>query len=59
MKLKVEALNAKVYDVLKENILTKKFEPGMQLIEAKLSEMYGISRTPVREALFKLQKEGW
>ena len=58
MKLKVEALNAKVYDVLKENILTKKFEPGMQLIEAKLSEMYGISRTPVREALFKLQKEG-
>lgn len=58
MKLKVESLNTKVYEVLKENILTKRFEPGMQLVEAKLSEMYGISRTPVREALFKLQKEG-
>lgn len=58
MKLKVESLNTKVYNVLKENILTKEFEPGMQLIEAKISEMYGISRTPLREALFKLQKEG-
>ena len=58
MKIVTEALNAKVYEVLKQNILTKRFEPGSQLVESKISEIYGISRTPVREALLKLCHEG-
>lgn len=34
-------------------------QPGQRLTETQLSEEFGISRTPVREALRKLEQEGW
>ncbi|MCI5901784.1 MAG: GntR family transcriptional regulator [Blautia sp.] len=58
MKLVTEALNTKVYDELKKSIVEGEFPPEMQLVEAKISEMYGISRTPLREALQRLCQEG-
>lgn len=41
-------------DTLEEEILTGKLKPGERLDEISLAERFGVSRTPVREALFQL-----
>jgi DNA-binding GntR family transcriptional regulator len=48
----------KTYDYLKTNILSGHFVPGERLAEEHLAEELGVSRTPVREALHKLEQEG-
>ncbi|MDH3389580.1 MAG: GntR family transcriptional regulator [Gammaproteobacteria bacterium] len=47
-----------IYDDLKKRILTLELEPGAALDEARLSEHYRISRTPLREILRGLAGEG-
>ncbi len=47
-----------VADVFRNLILTNQLEPGERLIQIRLAEQLGISRTPVREALQKLASEG-
>ncbi len=47
-----------VCDKIREEILEKRFPPGAPLSEIPLGEMFGTSRTPVREALRMLSKEG-
>ncbi len=42
---------------LREMILQLEIEPGAHLSEPKLAEMFGVSRTPVREAIRELIKE--
>jgi DNA-binding GntR family transcriptional regulator len=44
---------------LRMAIMEAHFEPGERLIERKLCEMLGVSRTLVREALRQLEAEGW
>jgi DNA-binding GntR family transcriptional regulator len=46
-----------VFETLKEAILTQAIAPGTPLIEAHLAEEFGLSKTPVREALLRLSKE--
>lgn len=46
-----------VYQQLRAKILGDEFRPGMQLLERDLVSLFGVSRTPVREALVRLQKE--
>lgn len=46
-----------VYEVLKENIISLKLEPGTNISEKEISEMIQVSRTPVREAFMKLAQE--
>ncbi len=46
------------YDTIRDAILHLAFEPGQQLQEVALAKWLGISRTPVREALRRLQTEG-
>lgn len=58
MKLTLEALNEKAYEALKSSILAKEFPEGMRLVDSKLGEQYGVSRTPIRDALRKLSEEG-
>ena len=48
----------KTYDYLKTNILSGHFIAGERLAEEHLAEELGVSRTPVREALHKLEQEG-
>jgi DNA-binding GntR family transcriptional regulator len=48
----------KVYQQLKAAILSSLFGPEERLTEEHLAEMLGVSRTPVREALHKLESEG-
>jgi len=46
-----------VYDELKQLILTGEMKPGTRLMEVDLADEMGVSRTPVREALRKLEKD--
>jgi len=43
--------------MLRQAILTGKLQPGDRLVERELAEQLGVSRTPVREALRKLELE--
>jgi DNA-binding GntR family transcriptional regulator len=45
-------------EVIRAAVLDGRFEPGERLKENDLAEMLGISRTPVREALFVLAAQG-
>ena len=47
-----------VHDRLRTKILTLEFRPGTRLVEDELTETFGAGRTPVREALLRLQGEG-
>lgn len=46
-------------DDIRRRILSTEFAPGTDLDEARLSERYGMSRTPLREVLQRLQGEGY
>ncbi|MFX1270009.1 MAG: GntR family transcriptional regulator [Promethearchaeota archaeon] len=48
----------RVYQQLKASILSGLFSPKERLTEEHLAEQLGVSRTPVREALSKLETEG-
>jgi DNA-binding GntR family transcriptional regulator len=47
-----------VYATIRQEILAMTLEPGSPLDEVKLSERFGMSRTPVREALLRLSADG-
>jgi DNA-binding GntR family transcriptional regulator len=47
-----------VYATIRREILAMTLEPGSPLDEVKLSERFGMSRTPVREALLRLAADG-
>lgn len=47
-----------VYEELKMQILTGKIVPGTRMMEVELADDMGVSRTPIREAIRKLEKEG-
>lgn len=51
-------LREMVYDELKMQILTGAIVPGTRMMEVELAEQMGVSRTPIREAIRKLEKEG-
>jgi len=53
-----KTIRKKVYDYLRERILSGEILPHEHLIEAKIAREIGTSRTPVREALHNLELEG-
>jgi DNA-binding GntR family transcriptional regulator len=55
---RAKSLKEKCYDIVKELVLTGKLEQGVLHNEKTLSESLGVSRTPVREALLELSREG-
>ena len=52
------ALYEEVAELLRQRIFDRTLEPGSWIDELKLAEEYGISRTPLREALKVLSTEG-
>lgn len=52
------SLTAKIFNKIREDILNGRYKEGEKLIEAKLAEEMGVSRTPVREALKQLELDG-
>jgi DNA-binding GntR family transcriptional regulator len=53
------SLKDQAYIAIKDAILGLKLEPGMPLVEKDLARHLGISRTPVRDALQELEREGF
>lgn len=49
----------RAYEAVLEAILDGRLPPGTRLVEASLSQELALSRTPLREALFLLQREGF
>ncbi|MFZ5986433.1 MAG: GntR family transcriptional regulator [Bacillota bacterium] len=47
-----------IFNTLREAIIAGELKPGERLMEVKLAEKMGVSRTPVREAIRKLELEG-
>lgn len=47
-----------IYSALREDILTLRLAPGSAVDEQGIARQFGLSRTPVREALFMLSGEG-
>ena len=52
------SLRSRVYTRIQDDILNGVYEAGDNLIETKISEDLGVSRTPVREAIRQLELEG-
>lgn len=48
----------RVYDGLKKSILSLQLAPGESVDDALIASTYGVSRTPIREALVRLESEG-
>lgn len=46
------------YHKIKSKILSQEYAPGFQLKEVQLSKEIGLTRTPVREAFIRLEREG-
>jgi DNA-binding GntR family transcriptional regulator len=51
-------LERRVYEQLLDDIVGGAVAPGEQLVEARIAEDLGVSKTPVREALIRLQRDG-
>ena len=47
-----------VYEELRDHILKGELKPGTRMMEIELAEDMGVSRTPIREAIRKLEREG-
>lgn len=47
-----------VFNTLRESILKGEMKPGERLMEIHLANKLGVSRTPIREAIRKLELEG-
>lgn len=56
--IKRENLNNRVYNILKEMIANSRFEPGARINVEKLTKEFGTSRTPIWEAIRRLEQEG-
>ncbi len=53
-----KTLRERVAEEIRNKILKQELTPGMRIIEQNLSEEFGISRGPIREALRQLEQEG-
>ena len=51
------SLKEEVYEAVRQDIMDGKFSPGDLLKERELAEKYGVSKTPVREALSLLEQD--
>lgn len=58
MKLVASNLNDQAYHSLKNSIINKEIPPGTRLVDTQLAEQFGISRTPIRDAVRKLAEDG-
>jgi DNA-binding GntR family transcriptional regulator len=50
---------SRAYDQLRELIVRGRLAPGSRVVESELAERLGVSRTPTRSALHRLQQEGY
>lgn len=58
MNLNKATLSEQIYNILRNDILTRAIGPGEKLTLKSLQERFGVSSTPVRDALTRLSDEG-
>ena len=58
MKRTIAVDKQSAYEDLRQQIVEEKLQPGQWLVERDLCNTYGMSRTPVREVLWKLTVDG-
>lgn len=51
--------NQNIFEIILNRIINLEYEPGKLLNEKQLIEEFGVSRTPIREALLKLSEKGF
>src|SRR5258707_6681681 len=56
--IRAESLTDQVYSLPEREIVEGRMKPGERIREKELSQRLGISRTPIREALLKLEMAG-
>lgn len=54
-----KGLKERTYQTLKDRLIDCVYEPGSMLNEAQLAAEFGLSRTPIREAISRLEMEGF
>src|ERR1700677_3211744 len=52
-------LRQSVYDALIDLIVGGELPPGQHIVETDLARQLGVSRQPIREALHRMEAEGW
>jgi len=52
-------ISDRVYEILSQQIINHKLKPGSRLREKQLAEQFGVSRTPLRDALNRLAQDGF
>ena len=52
-------LRQSVYDALIDLIVSGELLPGQHMVETDLARQLGVSRQPIREALHRMEAEGW
>lgn len=57
-KIERQSLSEKIYSELKNKIIDMEFKPGERINDAELAKQFGVSRTPVREAIKRLEDDG-
>ncbi len=55
----VKPLRDKIATSIRESIIDGRIKPGERLMEPDVAKMLGVSRTPLREAFFQLESEGF
>lgn len=58
MNANSSTVSERIYTAIRNDILNKTLLSGEKLTIKKLHEMYGVSSSPIREALFRLQQDG-
>lgn len=59
MAIASKTKNVAVYNKLRQGIIKGKLKPGQKVIMAELAKAFGLSETPVREAIRRLESEGY
>jgi DNA-binding GntR family transcriptional regulator len=57
--VQADRLRDQVYEFIREDMRSGALSAGQRLVEVDLAEKYGVSRTPIREALFQLTRSGY
>ena len=57
-KLEPSILEGRIYEALRQEIIEGALPPGQKLVETRIAQEFGVSKTPAREALIRLQRDG-
>lgn len=55
----IQPIREIIFDYLRAAIIDKRLHPGAKMVEREIAERFQVSRTPVREALQRLENEGF